>query len=297
MSRLVLFGAQGQLGSDFLSQTVNQGWAVVCAPSDLRLEDSSAISDFVRENSPDWVINAAAMTDVDAAHLNPEMALQVNGLAPGVLADAVREIGARAIHISSEAVFEGTRKAPYSEEDACRPVSSYGVSKLMGDLLTLTYSPNSFVLRTSWLYSRRRGSNFPTRILDQLQDPAKKISVVTDIIGNPTPTSLVVEAIRAILASPPNPGLYHVCAKEPASKFDWAVEIAAQGGFDPGRIIPVSSDAYVTVASRPKHVDLDCSKFRSTGLLELPGWREAWLSEVSTWNNGPRASSPSSSNT
>lgn len=287
LSRIVLFGAYGQLGSDFLAQATGGNWDVVCAPRDLRIEDGEAVRAFVREHEPQWVLNAAAMTDVDAADLDPARALRVNGLGPGSLSRAAHEVGARVIHISSEAVYDGSSEVPYVEGDACHPVSVYGVSKLTGDLLTLTYSPDSFVLRTSWLYSGRRGSNFPTRILDQLAVPGKKLSVVTDIVGNPTPTSLLINAIIAILVNPPDPGLYHLCAVEPASKFDWAVEIATQAGFDPGRITPVSSDSYPTVARRPKYVDLDCAKFLATGLMELPTWREAWLSDIDTWNRWP----------
>ena len=247
-------------------------WEVGCAPRDLRLEDGEEIGTFVREFRPQWVLNAAAMTDVDAAHLDPDQALRVNGLAPGILAKAAHDVGARVIHISSEAVYAGSSKVPYVEGDTCLPVSTYGVSKLAGDLLTLTYNPDSFVLRTSWLYSGRRGSNFPTRILDQLAIPEKKIPVVTDIVGNPTPTAVLVNAIIAILMKPPDPGLYHVCALGPASKFDWAVEIAMNHGHDPSRIVAVTSDEYETVATRPKYVDLDCSKFLGTGLCDLPLW-------------------------
>lgn len=284
VSRVVLFGSSGQLGSDFLIQasTSGVGWEVVCAPRELRLEDSEALGTFIEEHAPQWIINTAAMTDVDASHLDPGRALRVNGLAPGALARAAGAVGARVIQISSEAVYDGLRKVPYTEVDACRPVSAYGVSKLTGDLLTLTYSPNSFVLRTSWLYSKKRGSNFPTRILDQLRGSGKRLSVVTDIVGNPTPTSLVVKAIIAILRNPPEPGIYNVCAGESASKFEWSVEIAIQAGFDPGRIFPVSSRDYPTAASRPPYVDLDCGKFRKTGLVMLPTWREAWLAECRT---------------
>ncbi|MDA9802775.1 dTDP-4-dehydrorhamnose reductase [bacterium] len=281
MARLLVFGAHGQLGSEVLAQASAVQCDVVPVPRDLRLEDSKAVEAFVRECEPEWVLNAAALTDVDAAHLDPDRALRVNGLAPGILARAAHEVGARVIHISSEAVYDGSSEMPYVEVDACRPVSAYGVSKLTGDLLTLMYSPDSFVLRTSWLYSGQRGSNFPTRILEQLNDPGKKLSVVTDVVGNPTPSSLLVEAIAAILTFPPDPGLYHVCAVGPASKFDWAVEIATQAGFDPDRITPVSSDAYPTVAKRPKYVDLDCSKFLATGLVTLPTWQDAWIASLS----------------
>lgn len=296
MTGILIFGASGQLGTQILASSLGKDESLIVAPRALRLAESDAVVSYVNEHRPEWIVNAGAMTDVDAAHLDPERALQVNGLAPGVLAGAAQEVGARVIHISSEAVYDGSTQLPYTEADACRPVSVYGVSKLTGDLLTLTYSPESYVLRTSWLYSGQRGSNFPTRILDQLEDPGKELSVVTDIVGNPTPASLVVDAIHAILRSPPDPGLYHVCARGPASKFDWAVEIATQTGFDSSRINPVSSEEYPTLARRPKFVDLDCSKFQTTELLELPTWRDAWLSEISTWKRRPGALDPSSAN-
>lgn len=283
LSRIALFGAHGQLGSDFLLEAAKWGWDVCCPPRELRIEDGQAVQEFLRRSEPGWVLNAAAMTDVDAAHLDPDRALRVNGMGPGFLARAAYGVGARLIHISSEAVYDGSREVPYVEGDACLPVSVYGVSKLTGDLLALTFGPGSVVLRTSWLYSGRRGNNFPTRILDQLAEPGKQLSVVTDIVGNPTPTSLLIDAIAAILRRPPAPGLYHVCALGPASKYDWAVTIATQAGFDSSRITPVKSNAYPTVARRPKYVDLACSKFLHTGLVELPTWRDAWLAEIGTW--------------
>ncbi len=277
MSRIILFGAHGQLGGDFLDHSVSERWDVVCAPRELRLENNEAVAAFVRKHEPQWIFNAAAMTDVDAAHLHPDRALNVNGLAPGVLASSAHDVGARVIHISSEAVYRGSKKEPYVEGEACQPVSVYGASKLTGDLLTMTYHQDSFVLRTSWLYSKQPGSNFPTRILDQLSEPTKKVSVVTDIVGNPTPTTLLIDASASLLDNPPAPGVYHVCAGGSASKFDWAIEIAVSYGHDPTRIVEVTSDEYETIAKRPKHVDLDCSKFEATGLLELPHWREAWV--------------------
>jgi dTDP-4-dehydrorhamnose reductase len=282
VGKILLFGASGQLGRAVLNQRWSGQSKLVPAPRSLRLDDHIGLATLIAAERPDWVINAAAMTDVDGAHLDPDKALRVNGLAPGVLARTAQEVGARVIHISSEAVYDGSSEMLYTEADACRPVSVYGASKLAGDLLTLTYSPDSFVLRTSWLYSTNGGSNFPTRILDQLAVPKKEISVVTDIVGNPTPTAVLVNAVVAILASPPEPGLYHVCALGSASKFDWAVEIARSAGHDPSRIVEVTSDNYTTVAKRPKYVDLDCSKFLATGMCALPQWRDAWVEHYLT---------------
>ncbi len=291
--RILVFGASGQLGSAVLATAPS---TALEAPRTVDVADSQDVLECVRKAVPDWVVNCAAMTDVDGAHQDPQRAFAVNALGPGNLARAAEDVGARVIQISTEAVFSGAAVVAYTEEDVCQPVSVYGSSKLSGESLVSIYCPGSYVLRTSWLYSDQRGTNFPTRVLNQLEDPGKKLSVVTDIVGNPTPTSLLADAISAILRSPPDPGVYHVCAGGPASKFDWAVEIAIWAGFDPGRISPVSSDAYPTVARRPKYVDLDCSKFQSTSLLELPTWRDAWLSEISAWDRRPGALDSSSAN-
>ena len=276
MARTLLFGSSGQLGAAFHSAATETGLELVVAPRSVDLRDAEAVAGYVASVAPAWVVNAAAMTNVDAAHLDPTGAMAVNGLGPGHLAQAAQECGAKLVHVSTEAVFDGERASPYREEDACRPVSVYGASKVAGEDLVSIYSPDSFVLRTSWLYSGGTGSNFPTRLLDQLADPTREVSVVTDIVGNPTPTSVLADAMLAVMRNSPEPGTYHVCCRGAASKFDWAVEIADSAGYGRSRITATTSDEFPTVALRPKHVDLDCGKFSALGLMDLPTWREGW---------------------
>ena len=88
--------------------------------------------------------------------------------------------------------------------------------------------------------------------------------VAIDVVGNPTPTRIFAGAVLAVIARPPTPGTYHVCCVKPASKYNWATEIAEDSGYDGGRIVPVTSDVYLKVALRSKRVDLDCSKFLAT---------------------------------
>ena len=255
---------------------IEAGHDLMVAPRSVDLTEPAIVADYVRSIAPAWIINAAAMTDVDGAQADPSAAMAVNGLGPGYLAMAAQDCGSRLVHISTEAVFDGERDACYVEDDACRPVSVYGASKLSGEHLVRIYSPESYVLRTSWLYSGGTGSNFPTRLLDQLADPTREVSVVTDIVGNPTPTSVLADAMLAVMRNSPEPGTYHVCCRGAASKFDWAVEIADSAGYGRSRITATSSDEFPTVALRPKHVDLDCGKFLALGLMDLPTWREGW---------------------
>ena len=272
----LLFGAQGQLGTAIMAAVGAGDLTLECAPRTVDISDDRGVSAVIQASRPDWVINCAAMTNVDGAHGNPQLAMNVNAIGPANIARAAKAVGARMIQISTEAVFDGERTELYSEDDVCHPVSVYGVTKLAGEMLVRVYAPDSFVLRTSWLYSGGTGVNFPTRILEQLAAHDGPVSVVTDVIGNPTPTGVLAEAVLAIISRPPAPGTYHVCCREPASKYEWAVEIADGAGYASERIVPVTSDEYPTLALRPKHVDLDCSKFMATGVYDLPSWRTAW---------------------
>ena len=274
--KALLIGSSGQLGTSIVDVAHARALTLECAPRTVDIADDQGVAGLLEVSRPDWVINCAAMTNVDGAHENPQLAMNVNAIGPANIARAATAVGARMIQISTEAVFDGERTEPYSEDDVCRPVSVYGVTKLAGEIMVRLYAPDSLVLRTSWLYSDGRGVNFPTRILDQLAAHDGPVSVVTDVIGNPTPTGVLAGAILEIISRPPVAGTYHVCCREPASKYEWAVEIAEGAGYDGGRIVPVTSDVYPTVALRPKHVDLNCAKFLASGNYDLPSWLDAY---------------------
>jgi dTDP-4-dehydrorhamnose reductase len=274
--KALLFGAYGQLGMAIVDAAVVSGLTLECAPRTLDVTDHPGVTALIEASRPEWMINCAAMTNVDGAHENPQLAMAVNAIGPANIARAAQSVGARVIQISTEAVFDGERTEPYSEADVCRPVSVYGVSKHAGELLVRVMNPESFALRTSWLYSGNAGMNFPTRLLEQLSAHDGPVSVVTDVVGNPTPTTVLAEAVIALITRPPEPGTYHACCMGSVSKYDWAVEIAQRNGFDPSRIVRVTSDNYPTVALRPKHVDLNCEKFMAARIYELPGWRDAY---------------------
>ena len=273
---VVVFGASGQLGTGLIPVLRAAGLDVAAAARSVDLQDARALAAAVAQAKPRWVVNAAAMTDVDGAHADPARAFAINALGAGEIARAANAIGARTVHVSTEAVFDGEQQVPYTEADPCRPVSVYGASKRAGESLVSIYDPQAYVLRTSWLYGQQQGANFPTRLLANLARGSSEVPVVTDVVGNPTPVAVLADAIRAVIESPCDPGLYHVCCTGAASKFDWAIAIAEHAGLDPRRIIPVTADAFPTPAARPKHVDLSVRQFAATGLLELPSWRAAW---------------------
>jgi len=272
---VVVFGAAGQLGSA-LRRLAGPALGVHAVPRTVDVADREAVAAALAAAPGAAVINAAAVTDVDGSEGDPRQAILTNTLGPAVLALACRERGLPLVHISTEAVYRGDQRTPYREDDACDPVSAYGISKLAGDQLVCDLHPTAWVVRTSWLYAPHSASNFPHRLQAQLRAHSQPISVVTDVVGNPTPAALLAEAVLALIAAAPAPGVYHVCCREPATKFAWAQEIAGSLGYPRDRIVPTDSTRYHSPARRPAFVDLDCSRFTALGLVELPTWQEAW---------------------
>jgi dTDP-4-dehydrorhamnose reductase len=281
--RVAVFGSSGQLGGAIYREAPNlalgiggrldEPMIIECVPRSIDIVNETDTLGYLAATRPDWVVNVAAMTNVDAAEADPFHAIQINALGAANVARGARQVGARSLYVSTEAVFDGDYATAYREGDPCTPQSAYGVSKLAGEHLVRIADEEAFVVRTSWLYSGERGNNFPTRLRHQLEAHQNTVPVVTDLVGNPTSTSVLSRAILRIIATPPEPGIYHIACQGAASKYEWAIEITEALGYDASRIGETTTDAYPTAARRSKHVDLSCEKFLETSLAELPEWR------------------------
>ena len=142
--RVLRFGAAKQLGSSILAH-IGEGSHLLgldlqVVPRSVYVGQGQLVHDVIKQMAPNWVINVAAMTNVDGAHESPELAIKVNGLGPAHISRSSSEVGARTVHISSEAVFDREAQSRYEEDDDCNPVSVYGTSKLAGEALTRTYT-------------------------------------------------------------------------------------------------------------------------------------------------------------
>lgn len=287
---LSIFGSGGQLGTAFLNtlklvsldqQDFHSGHIFIdCVPRHLDMSNPEVVLSYLAAQKSDWVVNFAAMTNVDGAEKNPSLAFETNALGAFNVAKAANAIGAKTIYVSTESVFDGAQTSPYMENDPTSPLSVYSTSKLAGEFLTQVGDSEAFILRTSWLYSFERGNNFVTRLIDQLESNKVSLPVVTDIVGNPTPTSVLSKAILRLISNPPRSGVFHISCLGSVSKYDWAVEIADSLGYDLKRIVPTTSSEFQTPAQRSKHVDLSCQKFISTNLMELPNWRASFLNSI-----------------
>jgi dTDP-4-dehydrorhamnose reductase len=282
--RVLILGGTGQLGRGIIRHLTNSGTIdftetdfqgvtnVKVVARSVDITDPRALRIAITDFQPDWVINAAAYTQVDAAELAPFQAIATNAGGAANVALCSKDVGARLIYFSTESVFDGRSVVPYSESNVCNPLSVYSISKRAGEELATEICESSYVLRTSWLYGDSTTSNFPARLLANLFASEGPVPVVTDLVGNPTPVTLLAEATLAIMQSPPEVGTYHVCTTGSATKNEWARAIAQSQGFSPKRIVAAKSSDFPNYAQRSQNVVLSCEKFLSTGLMVLPNW-------------------------
>jgi dTDP-4-dehydrorhamnose reductase len=230
----------------------------------------------VDDEVPNLIVNAAAYTDVDGAEDAPERAAQINARAPRVLAEAAEAAEAWLVHYSTDYVFDGKKRTPYTEDDAPKPINTYGRTKRDGEIAVQDVGGRGVVLRTSWVYSARR-SNFVRTMLG-LADEHETLTVVDDQIGVPTWAGWLAEATAAIgerlLASddPSLRGLYHLAGTGQTSWYGFAKAIFAQFGRADVSVEPVPTSEYPTPAPRPAYTVLDSTRVRETFGLSVPTW-------------------------
>lgn len=257
----------------------------------LDLADPDGIRRVVRQAKPDVIVNAAAYTAVDKAESEPELAMRVNGVAPGIMAEEAKRLGATLVHYSTDYVFDGESGRPYTEEDMPNPVNSYGQSKLAGERAIKAVEGQYLILRSSWVYSAR-GSNFVLTVL-RLAREKEELSMVDDQSGSPTWARWLAQATAELLRKgdidPPHRGTYHLAAAGDVTRYEFAKAIIdgmKDLSGDPrgwAELNPIASDRYPVVARRPPHPVMSLDKIRRAFGIAPPHWREqlqAFLQEL-----------------
>lgn len=271
--KILVTGSNGQLGSelkDLASQHADFDF-VFLTRAELPLNDNAVLAKAVAERQPDFVINCAAYTAVDKAESEREDAFQINATAVGVLAKAAADAGAKFVHVSTDYVFDGTRRAPLKEDDAVSPVNVYGESKLAGEEAALANNPCSVIIRTSWVYSYH-GKNFVKTML-RLMAEKESISVVADQWGSPTYAADLAAAILQIVQSAQwQPGIYHFSNQGVITWFDFAKEIAAQTQ-STCAVQPTTTANFPTPAKRPAYSVMDKSKIAERYGIAMNDWK------------------------
>jgi dTDP-4-dehydrorhamnose reductase len=280
---IVLFGKNGQLGWEFQRTLPLLGDVVALDREDLDLCDLQALQTTLNEWKPGLIINASAYTDVDRAEKEADLAMKINALAPGIMAETSRKLGAVLIHYSTDYVFDGQKGSPYSEADSTNPLNMYGKSKLQGEEQIKQAGGTYLILRTSWVYSLR-GNSFVNKVLGWSRKNSL-LRIVDDQVSNPTWARLLAEITILLLARHQGNqfekiregrGVYHLASSGYTSRYEWAKQILAN---DPKRseqivrsIQPGRSEEFPTPALRPLFSALDCTRFENTFGLRLPPW-------------------------
>ncbi|MBA52910.1 MAG: dTDP-4-dehydrorhamnose reductase [Pseudomonadales bacterium] len=274
--KVLVIGAQGQLGQCLIPRL--DGYEVVAASrSELDLSKVTNIVPYIKDISPQYVINLSAYTAVDKAESEVELAHTINEHAVASIAQACRDIDCPLLHVSTDFVFGGDKSEPYAVDAACQPIGAYGKSKWAGEQAIARYKPQgSIIIRTAWLYSDV-GANFMLSML-RLMNQRDKLGIVSDQIGTPTSAHSLARIIVRFLQQGGN-GIYHWTDAGVASWYDFAVAIyeegLVRGLVPPGvSIAPITTAEYPTPASRPAFSVLD--KSRTYDAVQAPKihWRE-----------------------
>ncbi|MDH3288396.1 MAG: dTDP-4-dehydrorhamnose reductase [Betaproteobacteria bacterium] len=281
MRRILLTGKSGQVGWELQRTLAPLGEVVALDVQDVDFASPDAIREKVREIKPQILVNAAAYTAVDRAESEPDLAMKVNGVAPGVLAEEANRLDALLVHYSTDYVFDGTKNGPYTETDAPNPLSVYGRSKLAGDQAIQATGVPHYIFRTSWVYAAR-GQNF-VRTMLRLGREQTALRIINDQVGAPTWAHFIAEATAQVLGQMiKNPdlmqdrtGIYNLTAAGAVSWFGFADAIFAEAkarlGMTPPKLIPITTAEYPLPARRPANSRLDTSKLtRVFGLTPAP---------------------------
>jgi dTDP-4-dehydrorhamnose reductase len=286
---IMLIGKNGQLGWELQRTLAPLGKIIALDRQQLDLSNPDQIRERVREIKPRLIINAAAYTGVDQAEKEEALAREVNGVAPGLLAEEAKRLKAGIVHYSTDYVFDGERNHPYTEEDDPKPQNMYGKSKLEGEKAIQAIGIPYLILRTSWLFGMR-GDNFLLKIL-KLSQEKKELRIVDDQLGSPTWSRMVAEGTAQILAQVhmnlcDKGGVYHLSSAGYTSWYGFAQAILEMAGeLVPNSInvFPIATSDYLSLAQRPLDSRLCIHKLSNIFGIRLPFWRDSLELAISSY--------------
>lgn len=268
--RIALTGSAGMLGSDIKKVFEDDHELIALTRSDFDVTDLQSCLLKITEIKPDYLIHSAAYTDVDGSEEDPERAYLINGIGTRNVVMACQDVQCPIIYISSDYIFDGSKKSPYDEWDRPCPINKYGLSKLLGEQYVMSLTNKFYIVRTSWLYGKN-GKNFVDTICRLLTEK-EEVEVVADQIGSPTYTFDLAKKIKELIAK--GYGTYHVTNSSNCSWYELAVEIARVRS---SRTIikATTSEKYKRPAPRPPYSVLNNTLLKLEGIEELRTWKDA----------------------
>ena len=291
MNKILLIGSTGQVGWELHRTLMTSGTVIPAnrdpsAPYNIDLGKPDTIRTVIRDVQPSLIVNAAAYTAVDKAESEPDLAMAINGTAPGIIAEEAKRCKAGMIHYSTDYVFNGSQTRPYLEDDLTDPQSVYGSTKLAGEQAIAAVNDAYLIFRTSWVYGLK-GKNFLLTMLKLAQE-REEIKVVDDQVGSPTWSRMIAEATAQIVSQgcpdiyeflASKHGIYHLTSTSQVSWHGFAKAIfGLSKSFEVGKLrtlIPIISNQYPSPAQRPAYSCLDTDKISEAFGLKPPHWNDA----------------------
>ena len=277
--KIVILGTGGRLGAALVCEYGDEYDVTGFNHAQLDLSNLDDVRGKLRALSFDVLINAAAFTNVDLCETERARAFMINGEAPGVLAEICREKGAKLIHFSTDYVFDGEKRAPYTEEDEAKPISVYGASKLAGEKHVLAADSRHLVVRVSWVFGPDRPS-FVDSMVKHAQEH-EKVDAIADKFSAPTYTLDIAEMLPRFFNRESAGGVLHFANAGECSwqqYAQWAVDCCEQGGLPLKTKKIVGSklkDMSNWVARRPVYSVLSTEKYAQLGGTSPRTWRDA----------------------
>jgi dTDP-4-dehydrorhamnose reductase len=288
--KILLTGKSGQIGWELQRCLSTLGQVTAVGSDQLDLTDAETMRGFIRQLKPDIIVNPAAYTAVDKAESEPDLAMAVNAIAPGVMADEAKRLGALLVHYSTDYIFDGTKLSPYVEEDHPNPLNVYGASKLAGEQAIRNSGVNHLIFRTSWVYGAR-GKNF-LLTMRRLGKERDELNIVNDQTGSPTWSRAIAECTSQVLAQlyadggntdlqTRMSGTYHLTSQGQTTWYGFVKEAVACGllaSQDKALVIkPINTSAYPTPAIRPMYSVMSNSKLFDTFGIQMPSWEQSLM--------------------
>jgi dTDP-4-dehydrorhamnose reductase len=277
--KVVVTGKGGQLASEFEAlRGFDPNWTFL-SEEDLDITNKTSVSSYFESNNFDILINCAAYTAVDKAEDEEELAFKVNAEGTKNLLEACEPVGAKFIHYSTDYVFDGSSKEPYTELDTPNPNSVYGASKLKGEEYILANKKvRSIIIRTSWVYSSY-GNNF-VKTMIRLGGKKEELGIVADQVGSPTYAKDLAEHTLRIISNYnykwSQGDLFHYSNNGSCSWYEFARTIFELTNINI-QLNQLKTEDYPTKASRPKYSLLDKRKFESTFNIQIRDWNSSLL--------------------
>lgn len=273
-----IVGAKGMLGQEVVRQLNTLRLSHIDSDMDCDITDPAAVTRFSSGRPIKWIVNCSAYTAVDKAEDEESKADAVNAIGPANLGRVAAALGARTIHLSTDYIFDGEASSPYAESTPPAPRGAYGRTKLRGENLLTTATPEYFIVRTAWLYGVR-GKNFVYTML-RLMNERAEVSVVDDQYGTPTYARDLAAALCSIITEDSHAyGIYHYSNEGETTWFQFARAIYDLGKAS-GRVKntcdvrATTADRYPTKAVRPRYSVLSKQKIRETFRISIPIWQD-----------------------